>query len=575
MKMKYCNTNKISNDNRGYIVNKKKSGGKVLVISFSLMAIIFVGGLMYSHVNRPRISDYMNGNNSSYNMTSSNNKKNNNTSSNSSSSSSSYSTSSKLYKDSYDDTSIHMNSYEYNQFMNYLSSRKTNYAYSDLYDINKALDREKSQGSHNNNHDNQIEMVNGKFDSTKLVESIKKNNKTYRDSLPSGFKKSSLKDMKDSEIKAFADIIVDTLNYEIEKHPNIDIEELRCVLGNLKLYSSSSTSNAYVDDDDMMAVSPAMLKVVEVMNRNTGNDASRDVIVHEAMHLIQKGCKHNMEYDHYSQIGISKKWDDLEVNTLQWRWFYEGSAEKLMTTYTGDSPITYKYIVSYFDSLTTAGIANDNIKVDSLEEVSLSHNSNDFFKLMGADTARDKEELIKMMYTLDVLQFGRDDFYNKYEPIYGPKKTGDDLVLYQQELKVSICETMTKIFYSNLAEKMTKDNLSIDDTFYLIRLFEGDMNNHLEMNNTKKKEQSDVFAKDYMEIQNEFFNNLASSNNMSVDSLKDKFDNYEFGINKEKTLNSFSNDKKDYCFKKHQEVKNYAKTSISSYYSENVNNKSK
>ena len=573
MKLKYFNKSKMSNDDRGYIVNKKKSGGKVLIISFSLMAIMFVGGLMYSHNSRPHITDYMNGNNSSYKATNSNTKHNN--TNGSSNSTNSYSRNTKLYKDGYDDTSIHMNSYEYNQFINFLSSKNTNYAYSDLYEINKAYDREKNQAGHNSNHDNKIELVNGKFDSGKLVESIKKNNKSYRESLPSGFKKSSLKDMKDSEIKVFSDIIVDTLNYEIDKHHNIDIDELRCVLGNLKMFSSSSTSNAYVDDDDLMAVSPAMLKVVDVMNRNTGNDASRDVIVHEAMHLIQKACKHNMEYDKYSQIGISKKWEDLDVNTLQWRWFYEGSAEKLMTTYTGDSPITYKYIVSYFDSLTTAGIASDSIQVDSMEEVSLSHNTNDFYKLMGANTDREKEELVKMMYTLDVLQFGRDDFYKKYEPVYGTKKTGDDLILFQQELKVSICETMTKMFYANLAERLTKDNLSIDDTFYLIRLFEGDMNNHLEMDNVKKKEQSNIFATDYVEIQNEFFNTLASSNNMSVDSLKEKYNTYEFGINKDRSLNSFSNEKKEYCFSKHQEVKNYAKKSISSYYEEIVNKKTK
>ena len=66
-------------------------------------------------------------------------------------------------------------------------------------------------------------------------------------------------------------------------------------------------------------------------------------------------------------------------------------------------------------------------------------------------------------------------------------------------------------------------------------------------------------------MQDEFFKEIAQSNKKTLENIKNQFNLYSFSINKEKTLNSLDNLKREYYFRKHEEVKKYSTKPINKY----------
>ena len=451
-------------------------------------------------------------------------------------------------------TQLSMSQVEDNLFDTYLDENPPQYDYEKYYQINKALDKEANYKAKNNNHDNKIELVDGKFDPDIITKVILKNNKEYFDNLSNtSLNKYTYKELSTSEISEASKIIADSLNYEIEHNKNLDLDELRCVIGNLKIYNSSGMGNAYVDaETGCMILSPNMIDVSGVMNEK-GENNWEDVIIHESKHLCQIPCKDNYVND-YTVLGISKEWEDLEVNPLAWRWFYEGSAEKEMMNQTGRGAITYNNLVSYIDSLNLATILNEDSTM-SAEEIGLQSDNELLYEKFNCKNEQEKEEVIKMMYSIDIIQFGKEDFYNQI----GELKE-DEINVLDRNLKKGICGTLTRNFYDNLSNILKSKSMKTDDIFQLIRVFEGDINSHLKCENVERYEQNKEFMNYYINLQDSFFECLATSNGISPKELKEDFlsynpqDNYEFD-NLTKDQNKFINDR-------YNTIKNDAKNSI-------------
>ncbi|MBQ8131297.1 MAG: hypothetical protein IJ193_02270 [Bacilli bacterium] len=567
MKLKYYNSDSFDKNEKKYEVKKKRNTGKILLISASLVTTIFMTGIVgnsISNARKPSIADYIekNRNNSSYNVNQ--NSTTNSTSSNTTQSTpKTTTTSSKVkYTDQYDSTSMSMNNYDYMAYQNYLDSFDTDFVYSDLYEIPKALEMEKNYQIPIKDV-TPIELKNGKFDANIMLSVIKKNNKEYlADKTTTSFRKASYKEMDDQTVLDICKVIADTLNDQIEKYDFIDVNELRKVVGDLKMFTAPSSSNAFVNDDNVFMISKNMIKLASVMYKE--NNVEKDTIVHESMHLLQKtvGDKEKK----YLQVGQSKKWKDLEVNSLEWKFLYEGDAEKMMSLYTGEPPFTYKNYISYTESITSAIILRDDVHSTTIFEAALDKTPNRLYNLYGVSNEKEKIEFIKLLYTTDVLQSAREDFYQKYDPIYGKHANDAELIDFQLQLKSEICEEVSKKFYETLSTKIHDSNMTKDDIFYTIRVFEADMNNHLEMEKDSKLTRNYPFMVNYVKVQNEFFSHLASSNNMTFDQLVNDFNNYELAINKEQTLKSFDHDTRDYYASKYDQCVNYSNKNIRKMY---------
>lgn len=462
----------------------------------------------------------------------------------------------------YDNTVVQMTNGENSEFQAYLSQLATPYTYEEFYQIPQALNYANTHPRQTiTTHTHSINLNSeGLFDAQTITDAVLKNNEAYLNSdTISGYRKASLNELSTSEINAISEVIAEALNYEIANSPvEINMDELRCVVGNLKMFSSPSTSNAYVNNDDCLVVSPNMLDVVQLMDQD--RDAKRDVLIHEAKHLIQKSCEDNLK-DNNIQVGVSREYGELSVNPLNWQWFYEASAEETMDNQTGNGPITYQYLVSYLDSISMATILDDNVAANTTEYLCFQKDPEKLFEQFGCDSEAEREELIKMMYTIDVLQNERDDFYAQYNPVYGELASEDELVQLQRDFKVSVCETLTKKFYENLSNYLEQHPTTIDDTFYLIRAFEGDINSHLDCANAEKLDHNQDFMDYYVGVQDNFFQSLADSNGLTIEDVTERFNTYTPTQENAEKL-SIDSAKKDFIIERMEEVSDRASASL-------------
>jgi len=473
---------------------------------------------------------------------------------------------------SYDSSAVHLDDDDLGEFHLYINNQDVVYHYDDLYGIDSALAEERNSKPSSDNHTSMIDLEDGKFTAASIYNAIIENNKAYlNDTSISSYKKASFTELDDSKIKEYCTIIANTLNDQIQTNPAIDINELRCVVGNLKMFSSPSTSIAYVNHDDLFVVSPSMVKVSTVIKQS--DNTEYDVMVHETMHLIQKSCKDNL--DGKTQVGVSQHFDNLNVNSLDWSWYIEGSAENAMSNYTQHEPTTYKYLISYLKSLNLATILDDNVSVHDLDNVNFDKDIQKFYEIFGCENEEDKKEVIRMMYSVEVMQQQKDDFKDAYQAKYGLSLDDEEnLVPVQRELKASICESLTKYFYRNLGNAVNQGKLTYGDLFFLIRTFEGDLNSHLDCSSTEKFSTNEEFMKVYLGIQNEFFQEIADTTGKSLSEITSLFNGFEYGLN-DSLLRDIDSSKRDFIIDRAKEVASSSHDSIATIYSNFTDSKVK
>lgn len=452
----------------------------------------------------------------------------------------------------YDDNKVSLSESDMSDIRVAIDNTDVNYEYSNLYNIDRALEIDKKNLFEKKTHTSMIDLVNNKFDSNVLYNVIEENNKKYLsgDEI-SAYKRASYKELSSSKMKEYCDIITNTLNSEIKRNSEIDVDELRCVVGNIKMFSSPTTSIAYVSDDDVMVVSPNMVKVSTMIKKSEYTES--DVLIHETEHLIQKSCKDNI--NNKTQVGVSKRYDTLDVNPLEWKWFYEATAENGMINNTGHEATTYKTYLSYLKSLMFSVLLDKDVKLNDLSDINLQKDDSKIYEIFNCENEKDKKELIEMMYSIDIIQSQREDFADVYLKSSGNDilKDEDKLIKLQRNLKVSVCESLTKYFYENLSLRVNAGGLTFSDMFFLIRTFEGDLNSHLDCFDKEKYGDNKNFIQFYLNIQNKFFKELADSLGTDIEKITSLYSLYEYGKN-DKLFSTFDLDEKEFILNRADEV---------------------
>ena len=414
-----------------------------------------------------------------------------------------------------DSTKITISESEYDKFEESLQEYGDVFKYSDLYDVEKALKEDQKVIKPIKKHTHSIKLENNKFSSDEIAKVIKENSKEYlKGDEITPLKRASFKTLDNKKTKEVSKIIADVLNAEIKNNKNIDIEELKCVIGDLKVYTNPTTANAYVDEKGCLVMSPNMIKLTKIIKKT--DDAEQKVIVHEIEHLIQKSCR-----DHkVLQFGVSKNIDTLEVNPLEWKWAVEASAEKKMMEYTDSEPLTYDYIVSYLNTVGLSGMLYGK-NSENIEDAFGQKDRNELFKMFNCSTKEDQKELINLMYTIDIMQYNREDILNKIGNVDGTRN-------FQESLKPSIGTICTKHFYRSLGNYVRENNVTLEDMMFLIRVFESDMSVHINCSNNEYKRYKKEYLNNYCEIRDDFFESI-SNNNVTFNQIFDKYNSYELG----------------------------------------------
>jgi len=396
------------------------------------------------------------------------------------------------------DKKINYSNYNNLEFKTYIDNIEVIYDYEDIYNFDNSLN-EYNDLILTNTHNSRLKNLN----SNELRKVILENNKEYKEENNS----SIYKQLSSKELTEVTNIIIITVNDFIKLNPNISIDRIKCVLSDLKIFTQkSSMSNAFVSNDNCLVLSPNMLKFANMIN---GQGTDEDVLKHEIIHFLQKGCNCDLmkNKDLKKNYGFCYNFENLEINSLDYTWFYEASAEKNMMNYTNHDPLVYKNMIGYLESLSLVNLCKSDYKVNDTENLSFKRSLDDLFNYFGATTQKEKREILNLMYSIEVMQQSPDDFYELLEEKNAQQKDSELIDKINYTVKGSVCETLTKYFYKNLSDNIVNKSVSLGDVFYLISIFENDINNHVVYSNGDKYSYNEHFMDTYLGIQENFFSN--------------------------------------------------------------------
>ena len=387
-----------------------------------------------------------------------------------------------------------------------LSALPTEYPYSDLYEleeVKKRLDFDVSVERHAHSAYN----AEGGFDGESLAQIVQKNSEEYLKTKPFGCEA-----LSEDYIRQICDFIARVAGEMRKKYPDPDWDRISCNLGNLKIvYDVGSLNFAQVSSDMVLGINQNSTDIVLTLK---GEDGFSRVLAHETMHILQMGCSCEPIGAGNRRAGIAMYWNDFTLNTTDWTWMAEGSAERNTCKLTGGDAVTYQYKMDYLCSLTYSILLRPSVQADTLDLLYFYSDPQLFFDAFGAESPEERDELLNMMITLQILQIQPRAFYAYYE-----EKTGVDLSedeeardQFSYALKPAVCITLAKEFYGNLSDYLVKNRISRNDLFFLMCLFEGHLNQHLNYKNESKAEINKPFFETYNKLRSEFFRLLARDN---------------------------------------------------------------
>ena len=415
------------------------------------------------------------------------------------------------------DVKISLTQNQANDFINAIDSYAPIYKYEDLYQLNKALEKDKSYKKATT-HATMIDEITGDA----IYNAVKDNNEAYLKEHQTKI----YKEYKKKELKAICNKVADVVNSQIEASEDVDIDEMKCKLNHLKVFEQGGMMvNATVTYDLCLLINPNMIDILKIMDSD--NDML-DVVVHEIIHLVQMECPDTVELNgcFNDRYGFSTIYDDLDVNSLSLLWIAEASAEKCMCNFENMEPMTYQNMINYLESLALIKLLNNDYHVNDMEHLIYKDTINDLYDYFDAKTDSEKRELLNMLYSIQITQQSPDDFRKAYDDYIGHETDDSEFRMLVYELRGEALQSMNRLFYINLSKKLTEGSITLGDVFYLISVYELDLNNHLNYNYYGNFEMNEEAMEQYVEVQDEFFSAIAPNTGMTEEELLSSFNAY-------------------------------------------------
>lgn len=394
------------------------------------------------------------------------------------------------------------------QFEKTVSEISLDYTFADLYGVSECYDRIFTNASVSKHKYSALDK-DGKLTAEHLAEIVKQNNKVFyeQNSTAKAFYKETDEKFLLSVCKLIVDIITEIKN----RYPDIDYDRVYCNLANLKVFYKTGTLDfASVTPEMILQLGDATLNFATIM---AGGNAVRDVVIHEIMHMIQLGCFcENIEHCK-RHVGITYCWDDVELQGNDWAWFFEGSAELNMSMLTGDEPITYTAMINYLQSVNLATFLHPGTPANYAQTISFYDDPNKLFQIFDAKSKEEIIEIANLIEAIQIIQYLPEEFKTAYKNKYGIDLSDEDEESKVRiSLKPAICLTFSKAFYRNLTKALTENEMTVNDVYFLIHLFEAAMDYHTTYSNPDRAEINKPFIEKYITIRAAFFDMLNKLN---------------------------------------------------------------
>lgn len=452
-------------------------------------------------------------------------------------------------------TPVTLSSENEKAFEEYLKNVVPEYEYSDLYAIEESLALyNKKNVTKVEKHAHDI-RVNGKFDANKLYNLVLKNNEQYF----AGGKnnKGMYKIPTNAEIKEQCEWICKALEEYAKAYPQIDMDTVSCNLYDLKMFNPiAGTANAAVNEKNIFNFNREQMERNKIIMDT--DDIQKTTLYHEVVHLCQIKCDCFNNYGDW-RAGINNEYEQVKTDPLCWYWLTEASAEMIESSFLDVGYSTYKNYIGYASSLNYIAQLDENVGAEQVELLNFSADVEDIFKMFDINTEEERLEFIKMMYTIEVLQMDPEEFKEVYEEKRKEQlvRGEDDEILESNLFAISLKDdailSMTKLFYRNLARQVAKGNTTLEDVYYLMRVWEGKIGYHTACEIYFYNASFGKLYKDCTAIQDEFFKYLAEENDLTAEELVKGFESYSMSVQeggKIKTPNCdlefFNKDEKKY-----------------------------
>ena len=457
---------------------------------------------------------------------------------------------------------INLSSKDISELENYVSTIDVDYLEDNLFSASENLNRYYNLKKYNSSVNNIF--LDNKISGDIIYKFVIENNEKENFS--------DVAKISNTDLLRICNEIANSLNYIVSMNNNIDLNLLSEKITNLKIKKFSGFSNGSYD--------PAKgIMGFDVEKINMDSDLFEKVVTHETVHLAQAGSQNEIASSIYdSRFGCAYRFQHSSINSLDWSWFYEGTAEEIMMKKSNsDEALTYNNLIRIIKTIKSATILNPNNNSYSFEQTSLTNDLNNLFDYFNCKSSNDKEEIIKMMLSYELISgltgsSSAKEFYESYEKINGEMDYYKKKEL-QTNIKGSIAQTLSKQFYINLGSSMENKNIELIEVFELISVFESEMNKLTWYATSGYTENLGDFINNYVNIQDKFFEILSSKTSISIEDLKDAYilynSKYSYNLN---NISFLTNEKNEYYEKIKIEVQK-DKTKSIMLFDSRVNNK--
>lgn len=395
------------------------------------------------------------------------------------------------------------------------------YAYTHLYQLDEVKKRLQFDATVDKHTYSALNKEN-QLDASHFCKVVEINNKAFMKDDPFGYE-----NVEKGYLEQLCTFIVEVVSVMRQRCPDIDWERVYCNLGNLKiLYKTGMLSYAEVSKDQVLAINKNNTEIILNMK---GENGFRNVLTHETMHILQLGCACENIPGCERRAGTAVYWEDFTLNTTDWSWMIEGAAERYMCSLTGDDAVSYQYKMDYLCSLNMIAMLRKDTPADIMESLTFDSDPEKLFTALGCTTQQQRDEVLNMLITTNVLQMRPKVFYDLLED----EDINSDAFSYS--LKPAICLSMAKIFYRNLTAFLRENTVTDKDLYCLLTLFEGTLNQHLRYTDEAQNDINEPFFDGYLPLRNALFAALQTDNTQL--NIADGYKTYDI-VAGEKTLNA-------------------------------------
>lgn len=379
------------------------------------------------------------------------------------------------------------------------------YGYEELFDYEKAMEGVTADHSVTSHAYSALDE-NGQLTKEHLYEIVKSNNEIYLEDATAVIRK-----LEDDIVLQICGIVTDVVNDMLEKYPKIDKERVYCNLGYLKVVEKASALNYGAVQPDMVL---HITRGTAALLDNSASENMYKVLVHESMHMLQFGCVCERQDGCVRRCGIAHAHGEAGQDYSDWVWMGEGSAERMTSLYTGTAPMTYYNYINYILTLDLATMLREDIPANYMESIYFYDDVENLFWAFDAKSEEEKREIYQLMYSLEIMQEEPEDVKQAYYDIYGIEWTEEVSGEVFNKVKRPILKTVTKQFYTNLADAIVRQEVSKNDVLFLVNLYESTMNQHLHFDNKDYNGYNAEFVEWYKACRADFF---ASFENLTLE----------------------------------------------------------